>query len=103
MAGEIHLWLREDGELPKAVAAGAAPPGPGPVVAVRARTADLARALLGQRRVLLAERLGLAEGQEPSAAQLEAVRTWAPADRELVQAVRVVVGFQRAYGQGEDA
>lgn len=32
---EVHLWLRDDGEPPKAIEAGATPPGPGRVVAVR--------------------------------------------------------------------
>lgn len=40
----IRLWIREDGEKPKAIARDAAKgPGPGKVVDVDARTADEAR------------------------------------------------------------
>lgn len=40
----IRLWIREDGERPKALAADATrPPGPGRIVDVDARSADEAR------------------------------------------------------------
>lgn len=44
----IRLWIREDGEQPKAIGrhlGAAPPPGPGKVVDVDARTADEARAV----------------------------------------------------------
>jgi hypothetical protein len=39
----VYLWLRQDGESPKAIQAGAKPPGPGKVVAVEANSSEEAR------------------------------------------------------------
>lgn len=103
MAHEVHLWLRADGP-PKAVAAGAKPPGPGPVVAVVARSVPHALERLRRRTVLLRERLKLAE---PDRAQLNeaqrlAVETWAEEDRDHVLGVRHVPAAElvRGYGEG---
>lgn len=46
MAKVVRLWIRQDGEAPKAVASDAsAAPGPGVLVDVEAKSADAARAL----------------------------------------------------------
>lgn len=52
---EVHLWIREDGQEPKAIQAGTKPPGPGAVVAVRVsslqgRPAHEARQILQDAR-----------------------------------------------------
>lgn len=99
---EIHLWLR-DGGGPKALAAGTRPPGPGPVVAVVARSVPQALERLARRNVLLRERLKLAkpEGAELSEAQRLAVETWADEDRDHVLGVRRVPEAElvRSYGE----
>jgi hypothetical protein len=41
----VYLWVRQDGEQPKAIQAGATPPGPGKVVAVEASSSREAREL----------------------------------------------------------
>lgn len=56
---EIWLWIREDGQHPKVIAAGVVPPGPGHVLAVlrsAARGADAARELVGRWQALVARR-----------------------------------------------
>lgn len=46
MAKVVRLWIRQDGEKPKAVARDATKaPGPGFLVDVEAKSADVARAL----------------------------------------------------------
>lgn len=83
MAGVVHLWVREDGEEPKALGAGVIPPGPGKVVAVRARSAGEARLTLSARRVLVG-----ALGREPTKAEIELLRAAGAIERaELLEAV----------------
>lgn len=82
---EIHLWLREDGQRPKAIGAGVKPPGPGAVVAVRARSLSEALAVIRLRRELV-QRLG----SEPTPAVVEALSLASPEQGEILSAVREV-------------
>lgn len=98
--GEIHLWVREDGTddapaLPKAIAPGTRPPGPGSVVAVRAPRVKEARALLVQRSQILAKL-----GGEPSESDLELLERAGSPDVAVLRAVRVVPpsDLVRPYG-----
>lgn len=64
---EVHLWAREDGEQPKAIAPGSKPPGPGRVYAVRARSSDEARRTLAAWAALTARRDAFATEAERAA------------------------------------
>lgn len=55
---ELHLWMREDGQPPKVIGEGCRPPGPGVVLAIKARNRADALGLLAQLRELEAAQGG---------------------------------------------
>lgn len=87
---EIHLWLREDGEPPKALQAGTRPPGPGRVVAVR--VAKLGGAPANEARAIVARALA----PEQDFPDLDAIAD--PAERD-----RMVEAFEEAERERERA